>query len=179
MNLNAEVDGYPAMFNVVATNDIGIIREWIKLGGDPNITCNPNSFPLIAFVILKGDTSMYKASQTLKTLLRFGADPLVIPKAFYDPFCRDLPEQGPNLDELDDICDANKLWCTGNVRAHLAGSLNLSQKYDLYRSSKVKPRSGREKEVLVRQGAEEVLGLHQMIVAQSNAIRWLERRLLV
>ena len=37
-HLNAEVDGYPAMFYIVSTNNIGIIREWIKHGVNPNST---------------------------------------------------------------------------------------------------------------------------------------------
>ena len=64
------------------------------------------------------------------------------------------------------------------MRTHLAKSLNFTQRYDLYRSSKIKPPSGREKTLLVRQKAEEVLGIHQMIVGQSIAIRLLKKRLL-
>lgn len=178
-NLNADIEGYPAMFYIISTNDVGIIREWIKHGGDPNTTWGPDAFPLIAFSALNDGQSMLQASKTLATLLRFGADPRVIPKAFYDPYCRDLPEGGPVQEELNDIGDDNKRWCTADLRAHLSKALTLTQRYDLYRASKVKPHSGREKELLARQGAGEVLGLHQMIVAQSIATRWLKRKLLV
>ncbi|XXH04174.1 hypothetical protein Hte_010587 [Hypoxylon texense] len=177
-NMNANIEGYPAIFYIVATNDVGIIREWIKHGGDPNVTWGPADFPLVAFSILSGGQTMLQASRTLATLLRFGADPRVIPKSFYDPYCRDLPEDGPVQEELDDMDDDNKRWCTADMRAHLAKALTLTQRYDLYRASKVKPHSGREKELLARQGAGEVLGLHQMIIAQSIAIRWLQRKLL-
>ncbi|XDG02608.1 hypothetical protein ABKA04_002223 [Annulohypoxylon sp. FPYF3050] len=177
--LNADIDGYPAMFYIVATNDVGIIRQWIKHGGNPNATWGPGKLPLIAFSVIHGGKTMYKASRTLATLLRFGADCHVIPRSFYDPYCRDLPEDGPVQAELHDINDDNKLWCTAEVRGYLARALNLSQRYDLYRSSKAPQHSGRDKELLVRQSAEEVLGLHQMIVAQSIATRWLQRKLLV
>ncbi|KAI2782094.1 P-loop containing nucleoside triphosphate hydrolase protein [Daldinia loculata] len=176
-HLNETVDGYPAIFYVISTNDIGILREWLKHGGDPNATWGPSAIPAIGFSILNGGQTMLQASRTLITLLRFGADPRVIPKAFYDPYCRDLPEGGPILEELEDINDENKEWCTEEVRSYLAEVLSLSQRYDLYRSSKVMPHSGREKEVLNRQGAGEVLGIHQMIVAQSIATRWLKRKL--
>ncbi|KAI1662913.1 P-loop containing nucleoside triphosphate hydrolase protein [Daldinia decipiens] len=83
------------------------------------------------------------------------------------------------MEELHDINEDNKEWCTEEVREYLAEVLTLSQRYDLYRSSKFMPHSGREKEVLNRQGAGEVLGLHQMIVAQSIATRWLQKKLLV
>lgn len=176
--LNADVEGYPAMFYVVSTNDVGIMREWIKKGGDANATWGPDAFPLIAFGILNGGKDLRQAIQTLVTLLRFDANPRVIPKAFYEPFFRDLPEDGPTQQELVDIGDENKRWCTAEVRTHLAKSLNFTQRYDLYRSSKIKPPSGREKTLLVRQKAEEVLGIHQMIVGQSIAIRLLKKRLL-
>ncbi|KAI1464575.1 P-loop containing nucleoside triphosphate hydrolase protein [Daldinia caldariorum] len=177
--LNEAVDGYPAMFYIVSTNNVEIIREWIKHGGNPHAVWGPNAFPLLAFSIIKSGQTMLKASNTLKTLLRFSADPHVLPKAFYEPYCRDLPEGGPVQEELVDINDDNKRWCTEEVRARLSETLNLTQRYDLYRASKIKPRSGREKEVLNRQGAGEVLGLHQMIVAQSVATRWLQNKLLV
>lgn len=177
--LNERIEGYPAIFYVVSTNNIGIIREWIKHGGDPNATRTSDGFPLIAFSILKGGKSLAEAIRTLATLLRLGADPRVIPQAFYEPYCRDLPEDGPIDQDLCDIGDTNKRWCTADVRSHLTRALNLSQRYDLYRSSKAKLHSGREKQLLVRQGAEEVLGIHQMVVAQSSAIRSLTKRLLV
>ncbi|KAI5925114.1 P-loop containing nucleoside triphosphate hydrolase protein [Camillea tinctor] len=177
VQLNADVDGYPAMFYIVSTNNSGIIREWIKHGGDPNTTWGPDAFPVIAFSVLNGGRTMAEASRTLATLLRFGADPRAIPKFFYDPYSRDLPNDGPTEEELDNN-DAPKKWCTTDAGAHLARSLSLSQRYDLYRASKIQPHSGREKELLTRQGAEEVLGLHQMIVAQSIATRWLQKKLL-
>ncbi|KAK7745128.1 hypothetical protein SLS62_009927 [Diatrype stigma] len=179
LNLNAEIEGYPAMFYVIATKDISIIRQWIKHGGNPNVTCEPYAIPLIAFCIFIGGNTMRQATTTLATLLRFGADPRVIPKAFYDPFCRDLPEDGPVQEELQDLQDENKRWCSEDVRSHLTKALNLSQRYDLYRSSKAKPHSNREKDITARQDADEVLGLHQLIVAQSIAIRWLKNKLLV
>ena len=177
--LNVDVEGYPAMFYIVSTNDVGIIREWIKKGGDANATWAPDSFPLIAFAILHGGKDLLQAIQTLMTLLRFGADPRVVPRAFYEPFFRDLPADGPTEQDLDDIGDENKRWCTADVRAYLVKSLNFTQRYYLYRSSKIKPPSGREKTLLVRQEAEEILGVHQMIVGQSIALRLLKKRLLV
>ncbi|KAI0119677.1 P-loop containing nucleoside triphosphate hydrolase protein [Daldinia grandis] len=178
-HLNESIDGYPAIFYIISTNDISILREWLKHGGDPNATWGPSAMPAIGFSILNGGQTMLQAWRTLATLLRFGADPRVIPKAFYDPYYRDLPEGGPVMEELHDINETNKEWCAEEVRAYLTAALTLSQRYDLYRSSKIMPHSGREKEVLNRQGAGEVLGLHQMIVAQSIAARWLQRKLLV
>ncbi|KAI0384478.1 P-loop containing nucleoside triphosphate hydrolase protein [Hypomontagnella monticulosa] len=176
-NLNISIDGYPAMFYIVSTNNVGIIREWIKHGGSPNTTYGPNEFPLIAFNILNKGQTMFQAFMTLATLLRFGADPHVLPRAFYSPYYRDIPKGGPDQGELQDLNDDNKRWCTAEVRAELAKALTLSQRYDLYRSSAITPPSGRDKTVLSRQGATEVLGLHQMIVAQSIAIRLLQKKL--
>ncbi|KAI1387329.1 P-loop containing nucleoside triphosphate hydrolase protein [Hypoxylon trugodes] len=178
-NLNTEVRGFPAMFYIVSTNDVGIIRQWIKYGGNPNATWGPEAFPLVAFSIFHGAKTMKKASSTLATLLRFDANPRLIPKAFYDPYCVDLPEGGPAEEILHDINDGNKRWCTEEVRAYLAKALNLSQRYSLYRSSKLSPPTKRQKTVLDRQEADEVLGLHQMIVGQSIATRWLQRKLLI
>ncbi|KAI0179498.1 P-loop containing nucleoside triphosphate hydrolase protein [Hypoxylon sp. FL1284] len=179
MCLNDEVDGFPAMFYIVSTNDVDLIREWVRRGGDPNATWGPDALPLVAFSVLRGGRTLRQSAKTLATLLRFGAHSWVIPKAFYDPYCRDLPEGGPATEELGDLGDHNKQWCTPELHGPFTKALSLTQRYDLYRSSKVKPHSGREKEVLNRQGAGEVMGVHQMIVAQSIATRWLKRKLTV
>ncbi|CAJ2513963.1 Uu.00g020820.m01.CDS01 [Anthostomella pinea] len=177
-NLNAVVEGYPAIFYVVETNNVEMIRHWIKYGGSPNATFGDDSFPLIAYAILRGARTEGQASNTLKTLLRLGADPRVIPEAFYAPYCRELPKDGPCETELHDITHRNKLWCIPSVHPHLVRSLNLTQRYDLHRARIPLP-SARERDLVVRQDAEEILGVNQTIIAQSIAARWLKKKMLV
>ncbi|OTB00528.1 hypothetical protein M426DRAFT_234746 [Hypoxylon sp. CI-4A] len=177
--LNAEVKGFPAIFFVVETNDADILRYWIKYGGDPNATHGPFRFPLLAFAILRCARPRLQAAKTVETLLRFGASAAVIPAAFYDPFDRDLPESGPDEQELQDTADDERLWCTPEIRPRLTAALSLTQRYRLWQASGVDQASGRERTLALRKGAEEILGLQQTVIGQRLATWSLRKTFLI
>ncbi|KAI1357210.1 hypothetical protein F5Y08DRAFT_347079 [Xylaria arbuscula] len=85
-NINGEVEGFPAIFYVVETHDIGLIRRWVKYGGNPKAIHAKSGVPLIAFVILRNHRPRIQSVELVKLLLLLGASPLVVPAAFYDPF---------------------------------------------------------------------------------------------
>jgi len=80
-SVNAKVEGIPAIFYVIATDNIHLIRDWVKYGGDPNATFGPKDYPLLAFCVLHGGRTrtMQQATSTLETLLALGASPDAIP----------------------------------------------------------------------------------------------------
>ncbi|KAI1083665.1 P-loop containing nucleoside triphosphate hydrolase protein [Whalleya microplaca] len=177
--LNEKVNGFPAMFYVVETNNIELIRCWVKYGGDLKATHGKDQFPLLAFAALRDADTQMKAAKTLQTLLCLGASPQVIPRAYYTPYDRDLPSSGPPDNELYDIRDNNKLWCSPQIRPLLATALNLTQRYRLWQASSVDPNSGREQELVSRKGAHGVLRLHLTVIGQKIAARSITQELLV
>ncbi|KAM0817926.1 hypothetical protein AB5N19_03733 [Seiridium cardinale] len=176
-NLNAKIHGYPAIFYIAETRNDEMIRHWVKFGGDPNGTSD-DGLPLLAFIILQGSRTLLKATQTVTALLKYGASPEVIPAAFYKSYGTELPEKGPQDAHLHDVDDENKAWCTPEVRAKLAQSLNLTQRYYIYRAAQTTNHRGRERILLQRQNAEDILSIHQTIIGQSIASRWLTGKLL-
>ncbi|KAI0841339.1 P-loop containing nucleoside triphosphate hydrolase protein [Hypoxylon sp. FL0890] len=177
-NLNAEVRGFPATFYVVETNDAELVRYWIKYGGDPNATHGILRFPLLAFAILRGARARLQATRTVETLLRLGASPRVIPAAYYNPFDRDVPENGPDEKELYDIGD-DKFWCTPELRPRLAAALSFTQRYRLWQASRQEPTTGRERTLAIRKDAVEILGLQYTIIGQRVAAWSLRKSFLV
>ncbi|KAI8956640.1 hypothetical protein F5Y11DRAFT_353435 [Daldinia sp. FL1419] len=177
--LNEEIMGLPAIFFVVETNDAELVRYWIKYGGDPNATYGPLRFPVLAFAILRCARSRQQAAKTVETLLRFGASPLVVPTAYYDPFDRDLPESGPSDHELEDVKDSERVWCSQEIRPQLAAALSLTQRYLLWRASRLEPPSGRERTLALRRNVEEILGLEQTIIGQRLAAWTLKKSFLI
>ncbi|KAI1141992.1 P-loop containing nucleoside triphosphate hydrolase protein [Hypoxylon sp. FL0543] len=178
-NLNAEVRGFPATFYVVETNDAELVRYWIKYGGDPNTTHGILRFPLLAFAILRGAHARLQATRTIETLLRLGASPLVIPAAYYNPFYRDLPANGPDEEELHDIGDSQRFWCTPELRPRLAAALNLTQRYRLWQASGLESATGRERTLAIRKDAVEILGLQYTMIGQRLAAWSLRKSFLV
>lgn len=180
-DINVEVEGYPAIFYVVETDNAHMIRHWIKYGGDPNATCGQERFPLLAFAILHG--TKYRTNQqrtaVVELLLTLGASPNVIPEAFYTPFDRKLPASGPEEEELIDIMGERQSWCVARLRRELVSALNLTQRYRLSQASKIGPVSRRQHMLVSRTEAERILGLQYTVIGQYHAVKTLKRRILV
>ena len=178
-NINGTVDGFPAIFFVVATNDPELLRTWVAYGGDVAAIHEGSKVPLLAFAIIHSDISKMDTTLLVATLLSLGASPRVIPRAFYTPYSQDLPEDGPDDKNLTDINDdENKRWCTNAARAKLAKTTNLTQRYYLDRADKMKVLSRRYMQVAKRQKAEPLLGLPYFLIGQAMAADLLKQKLL-
>lgn len=181
-NINGSVEGFPAMFYAVATNNDRIIRAWVDLGGDVNATCSPRGgpkrVPLLAFAIINSENIRNETTLTVATLLSLGAHPKVIPKSFFIPFDNDLPDKGPDENDLKDLKDKNKKWCTPAARAKLTRCLNLSQRYFLEKAVKTKKPSIRHRQVAIRKKSEALLGIQYFLIGQTTAAAALMRKLL-
>ncbi|KAI0196354.1 P-loop containing nucleoside triphosphate hydrolase protein [Astrocystis sublimbata] len=177
-DINGDVQGFPAIFYVVAANDAELIRRWVQYGGDLNATHGASGMPLIAFIILRGDRPRLQSTEILRELLSLGASPFVIPAAFYQRFNRELPEFGPVETDLDDIQEDNKLWCKPHVRTLLSAALSLTQRYLLDRAARVKPVSERKRILARKKNAVALLGLNLLIIGQEMAVDSLKSMLL-
>ncbi|KAI0186067.1 P-loop containing nucleoside triphosphate hydrolase protein, partial [Xylaria flabelliformis] len=176
--INADVKGYPAIFYIIETDNTDMVRRWIRYGGDPNATCGPERFPLLAFAILHGGRSRTSQQRTamVEMLLTLGASPHVIPQAFYTPFNKRLPPTGSVVEESD-IMDERQKWCVPRLQSKLVSTLNLTQRYRLSQASKSGSVDRRMRMVLSRNRAERVLGLSYTVVGQYHAVNALRRRL--
>ncbi|KAH8669778.1 P-loop containing nucleoside triphosphate hydrolase protein [Tricladium varicosporioides] len=177
-HLNDTVEGFPAFFYAVATNNEWIIRTFIAWGADVKCIHEASKVPLLAFAIMNSETLQADTTPTVATLLSLGAVPQVIPSAFYTPFCKDLPDNGPTDAELSDITDENKTWCTPAAREKLARTMNLTQRYYLERAAKTKKPSIRHRQIALRRNAEALLGIPYFLIGQTMAANRLLQKLL-
>lgn len=177
-DINGIVEGFPAMFYVVETNDASMLKLWIAHGGDPSAVHEPSKVPLLAFAILHSETIRADTTLMTVTLLSLGATPDVIPSAFYSPYLRDLPENGPDDESLQDINDENNKWCKNAARTKLARAATLSQRYYLEKAARTKKPSRRHVQVAQRRNAEPLLGIPYFLIGQTTASNMLLQKLL-
>jgi len=180
INLKKPVEGFPSIFFAVATNNKLVLRTWVSHGGDVNIVHEKFKLPLLAFAIMRAETCHEDITSMVATLLSLGADPQVIPTAFHSPFLKDIGDNGPGEDLLQDIAeDENKQWCsTVSARARLAQAMNLTQRYRLEQASQTKKPSARDKQVALRKNAEGLLGIPYTLIGQTIAAERLLKKLL-
>lgn len=167
--INDTVEGFPSMFYAVETNNDWIVRTWIAYGGDVNAIHDGSRVPLLAFAIMHSETIQADTTHVVATLLSLGAFTYAIPTAFYTPYCRDLPDDGPDRESLGDLSADTRKWLTKNARAKLARTANLTHRYNLERAAKTKKPSMRHKYVAKLRNAEPLLGLPYFLIGQSAA----------
>lgn len=167
--IKRNVEGFPSMFYAVETNNDLILRTFIAFGADVNAIQKDLQVPLLAFAIMHSETIRADTTHVVASLLSLGARTSSIPAAFYTPYCRDLPDEGPDDESLGDLSVETKRWLTANARAKLARSANLTQRYNLERASKTKKPSVRHKYVAKLRNAEPLLGLPYFLIGQSIA----------
>ena len=178
-SLQGLIQGFPLIFYAIETNKADFVRFTVGNGGDPNAIHVASGMPALAFAVVNSDTLKRHTTDIVKVLLGIGAKHTCFPEAFYNPFCEDLPVDGPPLQDLPDLDDDDKTWCRPDrVRAKLARAINLSQRYYLDRAARSKPPTVRHRQVAARRGADNILGIQYFLIGQSTAAASLKTKLL-
>jgi hypothetical protein len=178
--MKEDVLGFPPIFYAAESNNVALVRLWVKHGSDLNAVHNQSGIPLLAFTVINADYIQKHTTHMLATLLSIGASPKVFPRAFFIPFNKDLPDEGPDENELDaDLQNEKRAWCAPErIRQKLTRTLNLTQRYHLERSAKMKKPSARHRQVADRRKAENLLGIEYFLIGQSSAATSLKLKLL-
>ncbi|KEF63731.1 uncharacterized protein A1O9_01709 [Exophiala aquamarina CBS 119918] len=168
-HINDTVEGFPAIFYATATNNDRILRAWIAYGGDVNAAHEPSQAPLLAFAIVHSEMIERDTSHIVATLLSLGATPSAIPEAYYLPYFRDLPDDGPDEEELKTAGHSTMPWLNKDARVKLARTTHLTNRYNLERALKTRRPSARHWQIAQRKNIEALLGLPYFLIGQSLA----------
>ncbi|KAJ2897400.1 hypothetical protein MKZ38_004701 [Zalerion maritima] len=175
--INQEIMGIPPMFYAVGTNDEAVIRLFASYGGDISAVHPSSKLPLLAFAILNSEVVEVDTTLAVATLLSLGAPHEVIPRSFFSPSFRDLPEMSEDDEEVKALRQ-DFPWCRGRALRMLRKTTNLTQRYFLERASNTKKPSVRHRQVARRRNAETLLGIPYFLIGQRIAARGLVQKLL-
>jgi hypothetical protein len=161
------------MFYAVETNDEKLVQLFTQYGGEVNCFASYKDchrIPLLGFAIINALRLEQPTTAMTATLLSLGATAEVIPRAFYNPFTKDLPVNGPPKDTLTDLHDPQRSWCESKeTRKALARAVDLTQRYYLHKSTMIpKPRK-RHWQVTRLQHAEPLWEVPYLLIGQIPA----------
>lgn len=176
-HLNHDVNGVPAIFYAVSTNDVMIVRTYVDHGADVLAFHQPSGTPLLAFAVVHSDTIQADTTSMVATLLSLGTPPTLIPSELYKPYHQDLPDVDRSL-HASYPEDPNTKWCTDVAKRHLLKTANLTQRYHLHRATKLKKASARHRQVTRLKHAEPILGIPYFLIGQTIAADTLLQKLL-
>lgn len=172
------VENIPAIFYAVGSNNEWIVREFINAGAKVDVLSPAPGIPLLAYTIMNSELIDADTNNCVATLLSLGASPQHIPAAFYTPFSRDLPNDGPDEESLGDLESHELKWSKSeSIRFLFARNLNLTQRYHLHRATKIKKPTIRERQVAKLRKASPLLGLPYFLIGQTAAAEMLRHQL--
>ena len=177
-DINKEIEGAPAIFYAVETNNEEIVQTLIDHGGDVNARRVSSCQPLLAFSILLAEQLQVDTTGVVVILLASGADALVIPQELYTPFLQEKSAAEQRLN--DEAASPESNWCTEEARRSLATSLNITQRYNLHKNVTRKKPSIRLRHAVgpTQLNISPLFGLPYRIVGQEIAVKQLTDQLL-
>ena len=172
-HLQEEVRGFYSIFYVVASNNTDILKLWVSHGASISVTHKPSEIPLLAFAIVNGVNIKGDTIPMVTTLLSLGANPRTIPENLYKDFYND---DGGKLQVFSP--DDDNVWYTEAAHKKLVQALNLTHRYLLERSTKLKKASVRHRQVAKLRNAEPILGVPYFLIGQTIAASRLSQKLI-
>ncbi len=161
------VEGYPVLFYAVERNCPKTVRLLLELGCPPTARSVLHDIPVLGFAVLHAENELLNTTAVVTTLLGLGADPTQIPKDMFMDYLR-APKAVWKQEGGEDQ-DPTPAWCIPDFRAALARTLNLTQRYFLAKAHRLKPPSGRVKQVAVAHKVTALLEVPYHLVGQTPA----------
>ncbi|KAM0511188.1 hypothetical protein ACHAPE_010139 [Trichoderma viride] len=175
-NMNTTVEGFPLIFSAVASNSEDIVRLFIEYGASPNAVYEPLNVPLLAFAIMCSETLQFDTTNMVCVLLSKGALPCAIPKDLYTPY---LQDNSASSGQKDSEAIEEVAWCSPEMKARLSKNVNLTHRYFLEKSTKLKPPSTKRRQIARLKNCQGLLGIPYFLIGQSVATELLIQKLLV
>lgn len=175
-NMNTTVEGFPLIFYAVASNSEDIVRLFIEYGASPNAVYEPLNVPLLAFAIMCSEMLHIDTTNMVCILLSKGASACAIPKDLYTPY---LHDNATSSGQQDSEATEEVAWCSPEVKARLSKNVNLTHRYFLEKSTKLKPPSTKRRQIAQLKKCQGLLGIPYFLIGQSVATELLVQRLLI
>ncbi|KAL7935361.1 P-loop containing nucleoside triphosphate hydrolase protein [Trichoderma chlorosporum] len=177
-DINANVMGFPLIFYAVESNDENMVRLLIEFGASASAVHGASQVPLLEFAIMCGETLQLDMTNMVCVLLSKGASAHVIPMDLFAPYLRDgstgVEPKGKNVPNIA----AGAAWCSPATKTRLAKNINLTQRYFLEKSTKMKPPSTKRRQIARIKNCQGLLGIPYFLIGQTAATELLIQRLL-
>lgn len=177
-DINANVMGFPLIFYAVESNNEEMVRLLIEYGASTSAVHEASQVPLLAFAIMCGETLQIDTTNMVCVLLSKGASAGVIPMDLFTPYIRDTTASVERRAEKEIGGIDETAWCSQGTKARLAKNINLTQRYFLEKSTKLKPPSTKRRQIARLKNCQGLLGIPYFLIGQSVATERLVQRLL-
>ncbi|KAL8823713.1 MAG: hypothetical protein Q9191_005612 [Dirinaria sp. TL-2023a] len=159
--------GYPILFFAVERNSPKLIKLLCSLGACSKQRALLSKLPVLAYAVISAENQVLDTTPTVIALLASGANPRDIPEEMWRDY-RKSParlQTTPATESIDPLA-----WCTLEVQNALCRSLNLMQRYSLWKAEKFPKPSPKREQLAKLHDATALFGIPFHIVGQHPAI---------
>ena len=135
---------FPVLFFAAERNSPEIVTMLCQKGADMDRRLEPSGIPLLAYTIISSEYSLSDTTDTLVALLAMGASPRDIPRDMWCDYVTSVKNEKPKDWHAE---DPSTQWCTAEPRGALSRTLNLMQRYSLWKADYIERPMPRKKQV--------------------------------
>ena len=163
----------PILYFAAERNSPEIVRLLCKSGARPNNSewlspLNEPTIPLLSYTIMVAERDLSDTTGTVLALLSSGAKSDDVPRDMWENYVitptKDFAK--PTLEN-----DPQRKWCTKEIREALSRTLNLMQRYFLWKADQQERPSKRKEQIAQRFGLSNILEVPFHIIGQRSAVQ--------
>ena len=130
-----------------------------------------SGIPLLAYTIMGSEYSLSDTTDSLVALLAVGANPRYIPRDMWCDYVTSVKNDSPKDWQAE---DPSTRWCTAELRGALSRTLNLMQRYLLWKADCIERLMPRKKQVAQAHTTTPLFELPYRIIGQRWATEQVE-----
>ena len=135
---------FPILFFAVERNSPEVVNMLCQRGANADGRAEPSGIPLLVYTIMSAEYNLSDTTDTLVALLAMGAHPSDVPRDMWCNYVTSPKIDGPNTSQAE---NAHTQWCTLEIREALCRTLNLMQRYFLWKADRIERPMPRERQV--------------------------------
>ena len=162
---------FPILFFAVERNSPRIVTILCQRGADMDCRLEPSGIPLLAYTIMGSEYSLSDTTDSLVALLAVGANPRYIPRDMWCDYVTSVKNDGPKDWQAE---DPSTRWCTAELWGALSRTLNLMQRYLLWKADCIERPMPRKNQVAQAHMITPLFELPYRIIGQRWATEQVE-----
>lgn len=162
---------YPILFFAAERNSPEIVNMLCQRGATAEGRVQPSGISLLAYTIMSAEYNLSDTTDTVVALLAMGANPKDVPRDMWCDYVTSPKNDSPNDSQAE---NASTRWCTAEVRDALCRTLNLMQRYFLFKAEHIERPTPRKKQVAQSHKTTPLFELPYRIIGQRWATEQVE-----
>jgi len=174
----------PILYFAAEANSPEFVRMLCKAGAEPNLCCTPfgsrSSLTVLSYTVLSAEYTLSDTTDTVLALLAMGACPTQVPRDLWDNYLAAPKRDSPNKDMGCFVGEdgVDHEWCTTEVRHALCRTLNLMQRYALWKAANTPRPTPRQLQLAGAWGMLPLFEVPFHIIGQQQSTQLFQKSIL-